>query len=90
MTRIRAQFDGKVLIPTEPVDLPTDRVFEIEVRDEEPPVGSPAAILKVMRSPPHVSPDIVDELERAIEDGRMPPTEGGIFNDLIAKEHLVR
>jgi hypothetical protein len=32
-TTLRARFDGKVLIPEEPVDLPTDRVLEVRVED---------------------------------------------------------
>jgi hypothetical protein len=87
MTTLRAQFDGKVLIPTEPVNLPRDRILEVEVRaEEEPPRSSPAAILKVMRSPPHVDPEIVDELERAIKKGELPPTEGGVFDDYMEDE----
>lgn len=82
MTTLRVQFDGKVLIPTEPVDLPTDRIFEIDVRDEEEPrVGSPAALLKAMRAPPHISREDVDVLERAIEEGKMPPRQTGIFDE---------
>ncbi len=33
MARLRAHFDGKVLVPLERVELPTDRVLEIEVLD---------------------------------------------------------
>jgi hypothetical protein len=29
---LRAHFDGKVIVPDEPVDLPTDSSLEIEVR----------------------------------------------------------
>ena len=29
---MRAHFDGKVIVPDEPVDLPTNSTFEIEVR----------------------------------------------------------
>jgi hypothetical protein len=36
MTTLRARFDGKVLIPQDPVDLPTDRVLEIHVADAPP------------------------------------------------------
>ena len=38
MTIVRVQFDGRVLVPTEPVDLPRDRVLEVHVHEtgEEP------------------------------------------------------
>ena len=36
MTVLKAHFDGKVLIPEEPVDLPTDRVLEVHVEAVEP------------------------------------------------------
>ncbi len=35
-----------------------------------PALGSPAAILKAMRSPPHISREDTDALERAIEEGK--------------------
>jgi hypothetical protein len=43
MTTLRARFDGKVLIPQGPVNLPTDRVLEIHVADA--PETTPAAPL---------------------------------------------
>lgn len=77
MTTLRARFDGKVLVPLEPVDLPVDRELRIHITKADPalPVeyrpGSPAAILRVMREGPHVSREDVDELERLIaEDER--------------------
>jgi hypothetical protein len=42
MKRLRAHFDGKVLVPEGPVDLPTGRVLEIQVEDVE---DKPAGIL---------------------------------------------
>jgi hypothetical protein len=37
MTAIKAHFDGKVLVPDEPVDLPVDQPLEVHIRlsDEE-------------------------------------------------------
>jgi hypothetical protein len=82
MTKLRAHFDGKVLIPVEPVDLPTDRELEIEVNDvTEPLRGSAAALLKAMRSPPHLEPGDAEALERAIEEGKLPVRYDGIFDD---------
>ena len=43
---IRAHFDGRVIIPDEPVELPVDQPLELEVR-----LPSPGAVV-----PPHVMP----------------------------------
>ena len=42
MTTLRAHFDGRVLVPDEPVDLPLGRSLEVQVReaDEAPPAGA--------------------------------------------------
>ncbi len=36
MTTLKARFDGRVLIPEQPVDLPQGRVLEIHVEDVAP------------------------------------------------------
>lgn len=83
MARLRAHFDGKVLIPVGPVDLPTGRELEIEVTDlGDPPRGSPAAILKTLRSLPPLEAGDGDALERSIEEGKLPVRNEGIFDDL--------
>lgn len=41
--------------------------------------GSPAAILKVLRDLPHISAEAVDELERVIEQGKLPVRMQGEF-----------
>ncbi len=41
--------------------------------------GSPAGILKVMRSLPDLNPDDVDELEQLIRRGRLPVRVQGEF-----------
>src|SRR5688572_23079382 len=80
MIRFRARFDGAVIIPLEPVNLPTGRTLELEVEvldTANPLKGSPAAILNVMRQLPRVAAEDVDEMERLIEEGmsggRKPP-----------------
>jgi len=81
---LRAHFDGKVLIPVEPVDLPRNKLLEIDVREVEQELrpGSPAAVKKLMHELPHVSSDIVDEWERAIAQGNIPVRYEGVFDDL--------
>jgi hypothetical protein len=44
------------------------------------PVGSSAAVLDAMRAAPLLTRDDVDELERAIEAGRMPTRYEGVFD----------
>jgi hypothetical protein len=47
---------------------------------EDDTAGSPALLLKALHAPPHVDPTIVDELERAIADARLPVRYEGIFD----------
>jgi len=44
----------------------------VEPLTSSPLRGSPTAILQAMRQPPHVSPEDVDELERAIRESMLP------------------
>ena len=82
-TKLRARFDGKALIPLEPVDLPTGEVLEIEVRETETiQRGSPELLLRVMQTLPKLTKEDTDELERAIEEGRTPVRYDGVFDDL--------
>jgi hypothetical protein len=81
MTRLRAHFDGKVLIPEGPVDLPRDCTLEIQVSESVGPrPGSPEAILRAMDSGPNVTKEDVDELERAIESGKIRARPEGEFD----------
>ena len=43
--------------------------------------GSPTAIRQVMHEPPHLKWEDVDELERAIEEAKLPVRQGGVFDD---------
>jgi hypothetical protein len=43
--------------------------------------GSPAAVLRLLRELPHPSPEAVDEMEAAIEAGRVPANYKGIFDE---------
>ncbi len=45
----------------------------------QPARGSAAAVLQAMRAPPHLDSADVDELDRAIQAGRMPPRFQGVF-----------
>ena len=84
MTTLRAHFDGKVLIPDEPVSLPQGRSLKIQVLDESPNEASarPAApLLAVLQRPSRVSSEDVDALERSIDEGRLPVRFSNPFDD---------
>ncbi len=42
--------------------------------------GSPAAIRQLMHEPPHLKWEDVDELERAIEEGKLPVHQESVFD----------
>lgn len=46
-----------------------------------PPPGSVDAVLRAMAQPPHLTDEDVRELERSIEEGRLPASDGGIFDE---------
>ena len=83
-TKLRAQFDGKTLVPLDPVDLPTGQVLDIEVREatsaNDVRPGSPQAILRALAQPPHLSKEDVDELERVIRENELPSRTEGSFD----------
>jgi hypothetical protein len=61
--------------------LDPDRVPELGglSKGHPPAAGSPAAILSAMRRLPQLDPDAVDELERVIDEGRLPVRSEGVF-----------
>ena len=48
MTKLKAHFDGKVLIPDEPVDLPTDCLLEVQVQPVSYQVEPTAPLLRLV------------------------------------------
>ena len=46
-----------------------------------PPAGSPAAVLRVIEEPPHLSSADVDELDAVIAAGRLPIRARDLFSD---------
>ena len=61
--------------------LALERLSSLVEVDSEPPVGSPAAILRAMQEPPHLSAADVDELDAAIAAGRLPVQTHDVFPD---------
>jgi hypothetical protein len=82
-TKLRVQFDGKTLVPLEPVDLPTGQVLDVEVRETQKPANEDRrnAILKVLQAVPPISAEDAAELERLIEEGQSPAEGKGAFDD---------
>ncbi len=80
---------GKLCDPSqveleEPVSDISGRV-EVTIRAvQEDALGSPQALLSVLRSLPDIEADDVDELERAIERGKLPSKPVGLFDTDVA------
>ena len=52
----------------------------VEPVTARPAQGSPAAVREAMHRPPHLSAGDVDELEKAIEQGKLAVRSGGVFD----------
>lgn len=66
MTKLRAKFDGAVLIPTAPVDFYAGREVDLQVIESQPPTrGSPAAVLAAMRTGPSLPAEAAAQLQRS-------------------------
>jgi hypothetical protein len=82
MARLRAKFDGKVLVPSGPVDFLPGQEVELEVIPPvEPRRGSPAAVLAAMRGAPHLSAEDMEEFRRALAEGKSQPNLAGVFDE---------
>jgi hypothetical protein len=80
-TKFKARFDGRALVPLEPVDLPAGEVLEIEASQAAP--YSAQELMRAMAEPPHLTRADVDELERVIAEGQTPAQYRGVFDDPI-------
>jgi hypothetical protein len=72
---------GKIIELEEPLPYSEGQPVSVSIEPLRPEVqpGSPVAVLKVMRDLPHLDPKDVDELEKAIEQGRLPVRMRGAF-----------
>jgi len=48
---------------------------------EDLPLGSSALLLKAMHEPPHLEPGDIEELNRILEESKIPVRAGGFFDD---------
>ncbi len=72
--------DPKHIELDEPLSDVQGRV-QVTVRPiDQPPLGSPQRLLEAMRSLPKLDPADVDELERMIEEGKLPTRSEGLFD----------
>lgn len=74
---------GKTIELEEPLPYPEGQPVSVFVEPlaGQLQAGSPTAIRQVMHEPPHLKWEDVDELERAIEEARLPVRQGGVFDD---------
>ncbi len=72
---------GKIIEIEEPLPYSEGQPVNVSLEPLCPEVqpGSPVAILKVMRNLPEFNPEDVDELEQAIERGRLPVRIQGVI-----------
>lgn len=59
--------------------LALERLISLVDASTTPGAGSPAAVLRAMREPPHPSPADIDELDAAIEAGSLPVRTRDLF-----------
>jgi hypothetical protein len=73
---------GKTIELEEPLPYPEGQLVSILVKplEGESQAGFPMAIRQVMHEPPHLRWEDVDELERVIQEGRLPVSHGGVFD----------
>ena len=71
MMTLRAKFDGKALVPVDPVNLEKGHLYEVEVRDA-PPRRTPQEIHRLLQALPKLPPEDIDQMEAEIKRGELP------------------
>jgi hypothetical protein len=80
MTLLRAQFDGKVLIPQSPPQLEVGHIYDVEVRDiEKTSASSPQEIVQYLKTMPRIPPEDIDAMEKAIEEAQRAAKDEPLF-----------
>ena len=74
---------GKIIELEERLPYPDGQPVSISVEPfvERVHPGSPVAVRRVMHEPPHLRWEDVDELERAIEEGKLPVHQQSVFDE---------
>jgi hypothetical protein len=73
---------GKTIQLEEQLPYPEGQPVSVSVEplEEKPRPDLPAVIRQIMHEPPHLSWEEVDELERAIGEGKLPVYQRGMFD----------
>jgi hypothetical protein len=74
---------GKIIELEEPLPYPEGQAVNISVEpfmDRLHP-GTSVSVRKVMHEPPHLRWEDVDELERVIEEGKLPVHKQSVFDE---------
>ena len=71
---LRAQFDGKALVPVDPVDLQPGHFYEVEVREPSSSARptSPQEFVQWLESLPAISQEDIEEMQAEIKRGELP------------------
>jgi hypothetical protein len=86
-TNLKVRYDGKNLIPLEPVDLPVDSEWQIDVREYGVPASESARrLLEAIWSLPKLDEASMDKFDQALFDARVYGKIGGVFDDLIEED----
>jgi hypothetical protein len=74
---------GKTIELDEPLPVPDGQAVTVSIglTPAAHAPGSPAAILEALAQLPHIDPEAVDELERAIQDTKRPASYEGVFDE---------
>jgi hypothetical protein len=80
---VRAQFDGKALIPVNAgqVQLEPGQIYDLEIRETGINAGSPKGILAILDSLPKIAPQDVDAMEREIAQASQPARFKPVFDE---------
>ncbi|MDQ3254706.1 MAG: hypothetical protein M3R15_12485 [Acidobacteriota bacterium] len=80
----RGVIRGKTIELENPLPYPEGQAVSVSVEPLTTQLhpSSPAAVRQVMHEPPHLTWEDVDELERAIEEGKLPMHQEGVFDEI--------
>ena len=72
---------GNIVELERPLPYPNGQALSVSVQalEEEPEPGTGVAVREAMHEAPHLSSRDVDELERAIDEGRLPMSSRSVF-----------
>lgn len=80
----RGVIKGKTIELEKPLPYPEGQSVSVSVEPLMTQLhpGSPAVIRQVMHEPPHLNWEDIDGLERAIEEGKLPVHQEGVFDEI--------